>query len=95
MERKLIAKPRRVVERNIELTAAVMEELLAKPDLLEQLPPGFRLVVLPEGETDVWLYNLDLLRKNSSPEAPVVIARIAASSQGANNQTSFYAPLTA
>jgi hypothetical protein len=81
-----------VIERNLALTAEAMRALLAQPELLEQLPEDFRLVVLPEQEPDIWLYNLELLRSAEQPAQPVVFARVR---QGAGRQfeTSFYAPL--
>lgn len=83
-------RPRKVVERNIESTSAVMDELLASPALLEKLPARFRLIVLPEAEPDLWLCNLDLLQTES--ERPVVFARVTPAGKGVRAHTDFYAP---
>ena len=82
-----------VLERNLALTGEVMLSLLARPELLEQLPENFRLVVLPEQEPDIWLYNLELLRTAEQPAQPLVFARIRQGTGHAQPETSFYAPL--
>jgi hypothetical protein len=90
-----VKKPQKVVERNIELTSAVMAELLATPALLDKLPTGFRLVVLPDNDPDLWLFNLERLQREVASDEPVVFARVTATGKGLRYQTHFYAPLAA
>lgn len=85
----------RIAERNLALTGEVMRSLLARPELLEQLPENFRLVVLPEQEPDIWLDNLELLKGAEEPEQPVVFARVRRGAGEAQLETSFYVPLAA
>jgi len=46
--------------------------------MIESLPDEFELVVLPEDDPEIWLYNLDLLDRYGSEGKPVVFARIRA-----------------
>ena len=59
-------KPSDVVERNLWLTGETMRYLLNNPQVFKSLPNNFELVVLPDDEPDIRLYNLDLLDKYGS-----------------------------
>ena len=52
-----------------------MQYLLDNPDLFDALPDDFELVVLPEDDPEMRLYNLELLDRYSIEEKPVVFAR--------------------
>jgi hypothetical protein len=67
--------PKGVVERNIALVGQIMEYLLDHPEVFEALPDEFELVILPEDDPEMRLYNLELLDKFSVEEKPVVFAR--------------------
>lgn len=69
-------KPRQVVERNIALLDKLMRYLLAEPHVFSALPDEFELVILPEDDPEIRLYNLDLLDRLDTQGKPVVIARI-------------------
>jgi len=69
-------KPRRVVERNIALVDKLMRYLLAEPHIFAALPDNFELVILPEDDPEIRLYNLDLLDHMGSEGKPIVLARI-------------------
>jgi hypothetical protein len=66
-----------VVDRNLKLTGEVMRYLLAHPQIFSQLPDRFELVILPEDDPELRLYNLELLDQYGSDNQPVVFARLA------------------
>ena len=74
-----IRKPRRVVERNIVLLGDLMQFLLAEPKVLASLPNDFELVILPDDDPEMRLYNLKLLDAFASKDKPIVFARLASS----------------
>lgn len=69
-------KPRRVVERNIALLEKLMRYLVTEPRIFSALPDNFELVILPEDDPEVRLYNLELLDRFGTEGKPVVFARI-------------------
>ena len=78
MAQKSMKAPHRVVERNILLTGMVMDYLIRHADLLDVLPQDFELVILPEDDPELRLYNLELLDKLGSQSKPIVFARLPA-----------------
>ena len=90
-----IRKPRRVVERNVALLGSLMEFLLAEPRVLASLPSDFELVILPDDDPEMRLYNLKLLDAFSRKDKPIVFARLASSkrSNWRKSQPSLYVPL--
>jgi hypothetical protein len=98
MERKVTAsirKPKRVVERNMALLGDLMQFLLAEPRVLASLPSNFELVILPDDDPEMRLYNLRLLDTFADKDKPIVFARLK-SSKRANwrkTQPSLYVPL--
>jgi len=60
MDRKL--KPD-IAERNIALSGQIMHYLLKHPQVFDVLPDDFELVILPEDDLEVTMFNLELLRK--------------------------------
>ncbi len=66
-----------IVKRNLDLVASVTRFILERPDILDRLPPDFRLVVLPEDDRELSQYNLDLLARRADPNKVVVIVRLA------------------
>ncbi len=68
--------PKNVVERNITLTGEIMRYLLNHPTVFESLPENFELVILPEDDPEMRLYNLDLLDTYGSGGKPIVFARL-------------------
>ena len=84
-----------VVSRNIALTSEVLRSMLEEPEVLDQLPANFELVVLPDDDPELRLYNLELLDKFGSEGKPVVFVRMSAGQkQPANGvPVSFYVPV--
>lgn len=98
MEEKVTSpnrKPKHVVERNIALLGDLMQFLLTEPRVLASLPDKFELVILPDDDPEMRLYNLKLLDAFTHQSKPIVFARIR-SSKKANwrkTQPSLYVPL--
>ncbi len=78
---KEIDKPIDIVEQNLLLTGKIMSYLLNNPLVFNSLPDNFELVVLPDDDPDIRLYNLDLLDRYGSEGKPIVFARIRSKSQ--------------
>lgn len=74
-------RPAKIVEKNIHLLGKLMDYLLANPQILDSLPADFELVILPEDDSTMRLYNLDLLDTYRSAEKPVVFVRMGSSHQ--------------
>lgn len=68
--------PEGVVERNIILSGKIMQFLMDNPEVFNSLPDKFELVILPDDDSEIRQYNLDLLDKYGSEDKPVVFARI-------------------
>ena len=87
--------PSSVVKRNISLTKAIMRYLLDNPQVFNFLPDTFELVVLPEDNPDIRLYNLDLLDRYGSEGKPVVFARVKVEGKNVivQDNLSLYAPV--
>ena len=92
---RISASDTTVVSRNIALTSEVLRSMLEEPDVLDQLPANFELVVLPDDDPELRLYNLELLDKYGSEGKPVVFVRMSAGQkQPANGvPVSFYVPV--
>jgi hypothetical protein len=91
------SKPKKVVERNIRLLEYLMRYLLAKPQTLNSLPDNFELVILPDDDPELRLYNLGLLDRLGSAGKPVVFVRLESTRQASweRLQPSLYVPLAA
>lgn len=76
MAKPINHKPRQVVERNIALLEKLMRYLIAEPQIFSALPDEFELVILPEDDPEIRLYNLELLDRVGTEGKPVVFARI-------------------
>lgn len=88
-------KPRHVVERNIALLGNLTKYLLAEPQVFNLLPDNFELVILPDDDPAVRLYNLELLDTYGSEGKPVVFVRMRSSKETdlRQEQPSLYVPL--
>lgn len=96
-ESELSGSSKQVIERNIALTGQFTRYLLAHPGLFAALPDQFELVLLPQNDTELQLYNLHLLEKFGSEGRPVVLARMNAADVEVTAQPSpqIYVPLAA
>jgi len=84
-----------IVKRNITLTGAIMRYLLENPKVFKSLPDQFELVILPEDDPEIRLYNLELLDKYGSEGKPVVFARLPSSNAPAQMNPSIFVPVAA
>lgn len=75
---KMNTPKKNVMERNIMLSGEIMRYLLNSPQVFQSLPDSFELVILPDGDPEMRLYNLELLDKHGSEGKPIVFARIKA-----------------
>ena len=80
-----------IAERNIRLTGEIMEYLIDHPKVFDVLPDKFELVILPEDDPEISMFNLDLLKKYGSEGKPIVFARI--KSDAAKMEPSIFVPV--
>jgi hypothetical protein len=85
----------RIVKQNMELVATVTRYILQHPNLLDRLPPDFKLVILPDDDPELSRYNLGLLGQRADQEKPVVIVRVMAHQENLESSTQVYVPLAA
>jgi hypothetical protein len=97
MARTKVSGPKDIVERNIALTGELVRYLLEQPQVFSSLPEDFELVILPDDDPEMRLYNLELLDTYGSEGKPIVFARIQSSRESALNQSrlSLYVPVAA
>ena len=74
-----------------------MRYLLEHPQVFDSLPDNFELVILPDDDPEMRLYNLELLDTYGSEGKPIVFARIQSGREGVLSQErpSLYVPIAA
>jgi hypothetical protein len=82
-----------IAKRNLAMTGEVMRYLMENPKVFESLPDNFELVILPEDDPEIRIYNLDLLDKYGSEGKPIVFARLKANTL--SMPPSIFVPLAA
>ena len=65
-----------IIERNLSLVAEVTHFILKHPSRLDRLPPNFQLVVLPEDDPELSLYDPGLLAGHTEQEKPLVMVQL-------------------
>ncbi len=97
MAQTKIKTPANVVERNLLLTEEIIKYLLNNPQTFSVLPEKFELVILPENDPEMRLYNLDLLDEYREQGEAVVFAQVTLKSPGKRialqNSPNLYAPV--
>ena len=96
MERTTLNLPTNVVERNLLLTGELMKYLIEHPQVLTTLPDYFEVIILPDDDPELRLYNLELLDKYSVEGKSIVFVRMHISSEKAVYQHkvfNLYAPV--
>ena len=95
MAQAKVNKPSNVVKRNLQLTGEIMRYLLNNPQVFDSLPDNFELVVLPDGDPEIRLFNLDLLDRYGSEGKPIVFARVRSELANISNaeNPSLFAPI--
>lgn len=93
--KKKLSKPAKVVERNTKLAGNIVHYLLNNQGSFSSLPDNFELVILPDDDPEMRLYNLKLLDKYGSDGKPIVFARTKARRRHASGKSglSLFVPL--
>jgi len=87
-------KPKNVVQRNLALLGDLMRYLLAEPQVFDALPDKFELILLPEDDPELRLYNLQLLDTYGSERKPLVFVRLKSKRPaGQTARPNIYVPL--
>jgi len=67
-----------IVEKNITLSFEFERYILEHPDVLEQIPNGAEVVLLPKDDPELYRINLETAWKERQAGAPVVYIEIEA-----------------
>jgi len=76
MAQKEVRPHEGIVERNVSLTGKIMQFLMDNPQVFNSLPDNFELVILPDDDTEIRQFNLELIDKYESEGKPIVFARV-------------------
>ncbi len=83
-----------IIERNLSLVTEVTRFILENPSILERLPSDFQLLILPEDDPELSLYNLGLLAGRAEQNKPLVMVRLeAGQAHFEQNPPQLYVPL--
>jgi hypothetical protein len=66
----------KMFELNVDLQAAFMRYVIARPDVLDQLPDDFQLVILSDDDPALSWRNLELLKEQGDTDKPIIIVRM-------------------
>jgi len=84
-----------VIERNLNLVSEITRFIFQNPSLLDNLPSDFQLVVLPEDDPELSLYNLKLMTSHQV-DKPIVMVRLSSGQPDfIHNPPQLYVPLAA
>jgi len=74
-----------------------MRYLLERPQVFNALPENFELVILPDDDPEMRLYNLELLDTYGSKGKPIVFVRIKSARKSVLSEStpSLYVPVAA
>ena len=72
----MVVMNEQIIKQNLFLVTEVTRFILQNPSILDQLPPDFKLVILPEDVPELSLYNLSLLADKAYQDKPVVMVRL-------------------
>ncbi|MDO8754279.1 MAG: hypothetical protein Q7J80_10335 [Anaerolineales bacterium] len=84
-----------IAERNLTLLGQLMEYLIDHPKVFDVLPDDFELVILPEDDPEITLFNLELLKKYGRQGKPIVLARVKSSMEKITSEPSIFVPVAA
>ena len=65
-----------IVKRNLDLHAEWMKYVFEHPDVLDRIPKGAVLVILPEDDKELYEENYKILVENKSKSIPVFAVRM-------------------
>ena len=69
---------RETFDNNLDMHSVFMRYVLNHPEILDQLPSDFRLLILPKDDYALSQRNLELLQVQGNPSKPLVIVRLQA-----------------
>ena len=84
-----------IAERNITLVGQIMEYLIDHPKVFDALPDNFELVVLPEDDPEISMFNLELLNKYGSEGKSIVFARVKLGNELKQFEPNIFVPVAA
>ncbi len=62
-----------IIRKNLDLHAEWMKYVFEQPDVLDRIPKGAVLVILPEDDKDLYDENYKILEKNKKKGIPVFV----------------------
>ncbi len=62
-----------IIRKNLDLHAEWMKYVFEQPDVLDRIPKGAVLVILPEDDKDLYDENHKILEKNKKKGIPVFV----------------------
>ena len=65
-----------IVKRNLDLHAEWMKYVFEHPDVLDRIPKGAVLVILPDDDKELYEENYKILVENKSKSIPVFAVRM-------------------
>ncbi|MBL7073651.1 hypothetical protein ISS37_00215 [candidate division KSB1 bacterium] len=69
-------KQEELAEKNLDLFHEFMMYVLEKPDILDRIPKGAQLVILPEDDPELCQKNLEIVRKRKEEGQTVVTVKM-------------------
>lgn len=69
-------KDAEMFESNLDLQATFMQYIIDHPDVLDQLPDDFRLIILSDDDPELTWRNLQLLKEQGAGDKPIIIVRM-------------------
>jgi len=65
-----------IIKRNLDLHAEWMRSIFENPDVLDRIPEGVVLVILPEDDEELYDENYKILMENKSKSIPVFAVKM-------------------
>ena len=65
-----------IIRKNLDLHAEWMKYVFENPDVLDKIPKGAVLVILPEDDKELYVENYKILKKNKEKHMPVFVVRM-------------------
>src|SRR5215211_1618806 len=62
--------------KNFDLAGQFLQEILADPDILDEIPDGATVVLMPHGDTDLSEHNFSLAMREGDAGKNVLIRRV-------------------
>ena len=65
-----------IIKTNLDLHAEFMRYSFENPDILDRIPKGSRLVILPEDDPELYEENLKIVKDSQKKNIPIVIVKM-------------------